>query len=642
MDGLAPEDEIVLAFHPYGGASTPTFQLACRVVDVGLTSISIDRDIPPHLVRYSSGCVVFQRSAVLPATSVGDAWLQPTAQGAIAGYRVCTAHFRIDIEVRMQQASPHVDVRTRTTFLQPCRLFNLSLLVRSPLAIAEVYLKNRTLRDVRREQPAHDIWLWKEGVRAGDSSNGWMILGNPSLASVELLTRGRGAILKTAPCETRPTLALNLLHCSAQHFRRHVENLTADYSHSAFEDMSLPAFERGAEVTHDFRVHLGGRLGPAPRLALVPHGFRAAHVWTEHADKTTLASHRAAYFGHEDIEKVEGAVGGFAKFGHVVTKSVFHDNPRAYLNRVKRSDAQTSAGEMLAYGRSPEFAALLDQLDAQGHEICLHAIAPDDAAPPERDGQALAMFHSRFGSRTWIDHGIQDVRMSIGWQGLLPWSHFAVQETLAKAGVRYFWTWSSTDFMARDKRIINLLHTTKGEHLPTPLWWRHPFLPAGLVWASHEAHLEAFTDAALDALIQERGISVHQHYYPFLVDDQHQFGFIEQDGDGKYVATARFNSVLRSVAERRASGELLQTTLGELASYWSDCEQVSIEMQPRGFTLHSGCANTIEGCAVILRARAVTSAGARVRSRALDDGDLLVWMDLPPNGRIQCDVEEHP
>ena len=639
LDGIEAGDDIIVAASFYGLAAVPSYQFPCKVADKGLDFIVVDRDLPAHITKYSNGLIVLRRSDDYSAAGVGDFAVQVETAGTTISSTLHTPHFDMRINAFARRDSTRIDLSTTTTFLQPVRLFNLSFILQSPQAISEVFLKNRTRREAATHPIRSDIWLWKEGARSKTGEYDWMVLGNPDLASTEILTAGRGNAFKTIRNAAQPTLVLNLLHYSAQHYRRHVENMTRDYSFSTFEEHSLPSFNRGDAVKHRFALHVGKRLASPPRLSLSAKGFRAVHVWTEHADKTCLDSHRAAYFGDQQATSADSAVGGFAYYRHVVTKSVFFDNPGGVQNVIAKNGEPVDVGEATSYKRCKEFASFLDALALQGHEICLHALAPNDVlAHPEN----IAAFYERYRSRTWIDHGMQDVRAALGWQGFTSFSDYRITGALAASDIGYFWTWSSTDFMPKNKAEINLLHNTKAEFMPTPLYWKHPTMPDGtVIWASHEASLDGFGDDGLDRLIAERGVSIHQHYYPYLIDEEYDFEFIEVSAGGKYKATKRFNAVLDAMAKRNCEGELLLTTVGEIMNYWLNTEHVDFEMVPDGFRLRSRLASPVNGLAFYVHARRVSSQDVELRCRTLDSGDLLVWFDMPAKGTIDFSIEEH-
>ena len=440
LEGLEVGDDIIVAHSLYGVSAIPTYQFPCKVSDRGLNFIVVDRDLPAHITKYSNGLIVLGRSEDFSTAAIGDYSVKTKGTDTTISYVVRTPHFNMKIDALVRRESTRIDFGATTTFLQPVRLFNLSLLLQSPKAISELFLKNRIRRVMDDHSIKSDIWLWKEGARSnGGGEYGWLVLSNPELASIEVITGGRGPAFKTIRSAICPTLVFNLLHFSAQHYRRHVENTSNSYVFSSFEEHSLPAFNRDNTVTHRFAIHVGKTLAPPPRLSLSPKGFRAVHVWTEHADKTTLESHRAAYFGDQQAKNVESAVGGFSFYQHVVTKSVFFDNPTKFQNVIFKNGERIEVGESISFKRSDEFADFLDALATQGHEICLHGLTPNDTLVyPE----SVAEFYGRYRSSTWIDHGMQDIRAAIGWQGLTSFSDYSIIDSLVDNGIRYFWTWS--------------------------------------------------------------------------------------------------------------------------------------------------------------------------------------------------------
>ena len=630
-DGLSPGDTILVTNNMYGGGALRTYQVVCSVRSVAGDAIGIDHRLPPHLLRYSNSLIVLKRSAVM-RPAAGEARLEPADGGARLAFEITGEHLRVRCEAVMGDASPRIQFRATTTYLKPCRLFHQAFAIRSPLELSELYLKNRTVRDVGRGKPGHDVWLWKEGCRAGDRKAGWIVAHNPGLALAEVLTAGQGFACKTLPDVKRPTLVLNLEHYHAHHFRRQKEAVSEHFS--LFQDHSLPAFDAGDTRSHAFDVFLGADLPAPPRLMLAPRGHRAVHVWTEHADKTTLASHRAAYYGDESITDPSDATGGFVKHGHVVTKSIFFENPGKYQNAIWVDGERMMADPSLAYADEPAFRDMVDELHARGHEVCLHTVAPDPI-PPDAARRAVKEIAGKYASPTWIDHDMQRIKICLGSEGVMDSSEWGMNSTWKESGIRFFWTWSSPDFMPKKKDVIDLLHAGSGDYTPTPLYWRHPqVIGDAVIWAANECPLEAFTEETVDAFIRDRGVSVHQHYYPFLVCDKYSFGFIDRDENGRYAATPRFNEVLAMMASRRDAGELYITTVGDIVDYWLALEDIRLEMiPPDGFILENTGARKIEGMAFVVRSGGVTSDDVAIRSRPLDGGDTLVWFDMPANGR---------
>lgn len=637
VDGLAPGDDVLVAQNLYGGAALNTFQVFCRVADVDERGIFLVDPLPPHIIRHHLGLVVLKRGEAQRADYIGKLRIDGS-QGPAPEihFQASGPHFRSDFRARLSKTEPWIDVVVTTEFVRPCRLFNLSLALESSLPLSELYLKNRTVRKVRRAQPRQDVWLAKEGCRAGSDAASWLLLHNPSLASIEIITGGKGFEWKSVAqghLWQKPKVVLNLEHYHAQRFRRHLAVRGRNFS--VFDDRSAPEYLKGDRREHRFRIFAGADLPSPPRLMTAPGGFRAVHVWTEHSDKTTIETNRAAYYGHETRARAEEATGGFVKFGHVVTKGIFHDNPRSYPNAVQEGGRRKVVGPMLGYRGDPAFREMLDELSARGHEICVHSPAPDNTSAEEaRD--ALSEIAGRYRSPTWIDHDLQGVNCCFGFDGTVDGKSHYMIPAWRKHGIRYFWSWGSEDFAPKKPGLIDLLHNSNGDHTTTPLYWRSPTVPADLItWAANECPLKYFTEEAVDALIAERGVSIHHHYYPFLVCEQHDFGFIRKDADGHYVATEHFNEVLAMMAARRDAGELYITTIGEIMDYWLALERVRFDLfPPDRFSLENTGDRAIDGFAFVVRAERVETH-ADCRTRALDGGDLLVWLNLPAGGKAE-------
>lgn len=628
---LAVGDEILVAQNFYGGAGLDTYQWFCEVVsvDVESSAIKIENPLPKHLLKNHNGLVVVKRHSGSAVAVVSAPVLVEEAGEASLSFAVRSQHFQSNVTLKMSDDSPRIDVELEAEFLSNCQLFNLSVCLDTELPLTDVYLKNRKIRDAADLPPSDDIWLGKEGCRFGGQDSCWLTLHNPALASLEIITSGKGFGWKTIQTQEQPRIVMNLEHYHAQRFRKHVEK--RDETLFDFEELSAPAFRAGTVKGYSFNLFCGERLPEPPRLMPTPHGFRAAHAWTEHADKTTLASNRAAYFGHEDRTSSKEATGGFVKFGHVVTKSIFHDNPRCYQNSIVIEGKPQKVGAMLSFRTDEHFPEFLDDIHAQGHEICLHTATPDDCSASETRA-GLAEISKRYKSSNWIDHDLQTVRSCFGFQGLDPSSDSYMVDIWRDNRIRYFWSWGSEDFAPRKKDIIDLLHTSSGDHTVTPLYWRSPGVSEEFItWAANECPLSYFSDQTIDKLITDRGISVHHHYYPYLPCERYDFGFITRDRSGKYRTTEVFDSTLSMMAERRDAGELLITTVGEFLDYWLALEKVRFDLRPPDtIVLENASGASIPGCAFVVRGALVSSNDIDLRSREIDEGDQLVWFDFPP------------
>lgn len=641
VEGLCAGDRVMLAMNMYGGSALSTYQFTCRIKSVGLSSIEIDKSLPEHFMRYHKSLIVLKRDSLVRADIAKPPEVEYKQGKTELGFVVPTDHFRLDAALIVEDDSASAEFRLKASYLRPCRLFNLTIELDGPLKLSQLYLKNRHLRDLSTSGPSSDVWLWKEGCRWSGEEADCILLPGPETACTEIVTPGRGFSLKTLRPRAKPTVAVSLEHYQAQRYRRHSELFSYDFS--SFEDLSLPAFEAGEEKTYRFNIFAGISLPPPPRLLLAPKGFRAVLAWTEHADNASLATSRAAYFGHESISDAGQAIGGFVGNGHVVTKSIFHSNPRNFGRR-REGDGESSAYETnVAFQDGPAYRDFLDQLDALGHEICLHAVNPDDghgSAPSANLGAGFQEIYERYRSRTYIDHAMQMIRAAVGWQGTLPNSSWSVRGVMEELGLRYIWSWPSPDFMAKKKGLIDLLHTGGDDSVATPLYWRHRALPKGtLIWGANESRLDAFTEKAIEQLIADRGVSVVQHYFSFIPSDKYQFGFIEHDKEGCFVATRQFNSVLATLAQWRDKGELYIATIGEILDHWTALEAVRIHLNPPNeFQLTNTGPASVEGLAFAVEADRVVALNAHADSRKVDN-ETFVWLDLPAGATARFRVE---
>lgn len=133
-------------------------------------------------------------------------------------------------------------------------------------------------------------------------------------------------------------------------------------------------------------------------------------------------------------EDPDSAIGGFVGHGHVVTKSIFFANPRDYQNQVVRDGSQQALGPMLALNGDPEFGRLLDTLAARGHEVCLHAAAPDDSPPEEVRTAILAYWLALEDVRLELDPPDGFALVNVGERAVLGLAFVVQAETLDSLG----------------------------------------------------------------------------------------------------------------------------------------------------------------------------------------------------------------
>tara|TARA_R110002072_G_scaffold150953_4_gene299846 strand:+ start:62607 stop:64751 length:2145 start_codon:yes stop_codon:yes gene_type:complete len=639
-DGLAPGDLVLITNAMYGGSSRSAFQCMVTLHTVEDHEVSFSPPLPKHIMRFTKSLFVLKRAPSQTIAAGPCTVIEERSDAAIIEAEFANDDLSCTLTLTLRNDSPRIDVQATSVFKRDVQLFNLSLVFDSALPLSSAFLKNRVVRDLKDEPLKRDLWLWKEGCAAikgaTKGSAGWSVLHNPEIASCEIVTRGVGFPFKTIEPRREPSFVINLEHYNAQHFRLHKEFIINTWS--TFDEHSLPSFKSGERAEHRFSMHVGDELGAQPRLMLAPGGHRAVNVWTEHADKTTIESHRASYFGHETITSADDAIGGFVKHGHVVTKSVFCENPLGYQIALMRDGQVIRTGSTLAMEESPEFVELLDQLHDRGHEICVHAIRPDSEKGGKPDGlpEKIDAVYERYKGHTWIDHALEKVEFCAGFRGLLPEDEWSMLDAWKKNDIRYFWTWSSADFMPKGKDMIDLLHNDGDGAMPTPLYWRHPMLPEGcVVWGANECHLDYFSDQVIDQLVLDRGVSVQQHYYPFITCELHSFGFIDRDENGHYTTTEQFDAMLAHMSGLRDQGELCLTTVGKILDYWIALEGITHTLLPDGrFELVNTSDEPVNGLSFVVSAGSVRTNDVLIQQRTIDRGDVLVWFDMPARGRM--------
>ena len=344
------------------------------------------------------------------------------------------------------------------------------------------------------------------------------------------------------------------------------------------ENRSAYRRRSGDVSTSDFALYLG--LPPARldlRVMHVPYAYDAMLIWTEHADASTLDSHRAAYFGRSDITDAKDAIGGFIRWGIPVTKSVFFDNPERLPAR------RGGKVEQASISTSTDFWKFCEQLEQHGHEVCLHSDQPQ-ASSPDSFAAAIDLFYSQFASRSWIDHSPMSVHGGASGQATRPGSPYYAVPRWRRHGVRFFWNVGSEDFSDGDaKSGLNILITKNGDDRITPLWWEHEVEAPGLCfWPSLRGGWpDIYDDEGIASLIRERGICIN-HTYPAAVwkSPKSAKNYLHVYSDGSARTTKIFETALRIISEARDEGRLLPTTVTKAFTYLRQIDKVSIEYRP--------------------------------------------------------------
>ncbi|MGG4446402.1 hypothetical protein ABEX29_05215 [Brevibacillus porteri] len=336
------------------------------------------------------------------------------------------------------------------------------------------------------------------------------------------------------------------------------------------------------ERTNSFSLVVGYQPKLMLRFMSQPSGFLATHVWTEHADKQTLQTNRAVYFGSEKITSSAQATGGFVKHRIPVTKSVFYSNP--YF--------QAKSPVNVAIAQCPEFLQFLDDLNRNDNDMGLHTLYPYKIRHYQKTTEdALQVMKDHFQSSTWIDHGY--LKSSFAFNALDNQTANYLAHQWKKYDTSYFWHYSSED-IANPNHGLDLYQPQRGDTLRIPLYWSHPTVTGPFYsWSAAtipEDTLYLYREQNLQQLILNRGVFIN-HTYLARIPSKKQGGKFIMDIKGNWIIHPDFDRLLKRMDTLCDQGKLHLTTVREIKVYVNG-------MKP---------------------------------SQKKADGDLIFWFDLEPN-----------
>ena len=163
--------------------------------------------------------------------------------------------------------------------------------------------------------------------------------------------------------------------------------------------------------------------------------------------------------------------------------------------------------------------------------------------------------------------------------------------------------------------------------MPTPLLEKQ-LPPSSVIWSSHESDISGFTESNIENLISERGISIHQHYYPFVIG-KYNFGFLDFDKENGYKISQNFNSILKFMAEKKNEGTLLICNVGDLIDYWIRLESVEFSFIENGFILLNNGKEVIKGFSFFCEEKLSVPSGIELKT-VFHEKDYWFAIDLKP------------
>jgi hypothetical protein len=569
----------------------------------------------------------------------------------------------VSIILTVPDNKPRLDINIKTHYSINTVVRRESLVAGFNVSVSEVYRKNRQV-DVGSFDS--EYWLQRQGVRFGSGDRSALIYHTPFVSSLQL------------------DVKKSLLFVNLEYYLDH-PFINIPYQQdggSKWVDLSMAKFPAGAERKNNFSIYFGDNSKSTPRFMLVPNGYLAGYVLTEHADGGNIRTNRAAYFGSEDISRASNAVGGFVGHKIPVTKSVFYADPdSAGYSSIRDDD------------NFPEFLDFLDQLNETGlYEICLHT--PENLnSNREVLGEAIQFMKNRFDTKTWIDHGMYSGKINretIVADGLNPDSKYYAADLWEKYDTRYFWSsgvemirnYSLKDKIKqlrlsgvsinlwkrylspeelnkisfytavreivtryRDKGELNSLLSYKSNALPTPLYWQNLTQTRNFYsWPTdYEKKYGKLSGGKVDIeqkllnkLVSDWGVFISHDYF---VRNSPDDGTLI-DLKGKLVINPYFDKILGLMAQKRDEGDLYITTIRDLLDYWILIDKVSFDYMPNGVIyVNNGNQQRINGLSLVVNARTIMVNGDIPKFRKTGENTIF-WFDIPANKRVSIQIEQ--
>ena len=417
---------------------------------------------------------------------------------------------------------------------------------------------------------------------------------------------------------------------------------TSDY----YIDNSATLMKKGTSHNSSFSISLTDKT-ELPRIMPIMNGYESAFIWTEHADWADIKTHRATYFGSEEIENVEDAIGGFAYYNIPVTKSVFYNNPDSVTNYEKNNDFPGLHSTIMT---DSLFFDFLNQLKNKGFDICLHT--PEQYTTTQENlSEALSFMKNNFASPSWIDHGYNNSELSnrenMVCDGLDSSSPYYAYELWKANGVKYFFNASYEEIMPRPfseyifENYLFRPYPGFGDALPLPKVSSLPMFPEILLWSTPYTMEPGetwawdyyFEQYVLDKLVDYRYVFI-THIYPAWVEEGR--GYWEMK-DGKYVAKEGFNSALEKIAAMEKEHLLLPTTIADYMTYQQQLQSLEYKVEADGtVVLRNKNEETIKGLSLISTHDISFENEKHFNIRKTKSGEEnIVWFDMEPNEAVR-------
>ncbi|MFZ9848614.1 MAG: hypothetical protein ACO3EE_10740, partial [Flavobacteriales bacterium] len=409
--------------------------------------------------------------------------------------------------------------------------------------ISEVYRSNRQ-SDTHNFQD--EYWLDKEGVKFGENERSIYFYHNENISSVQVGTLKNQLIVNLDYSEDHPFIRFPLIENAKQ---------------EVIEGLSEKEHKAKSKATNDWTFFIGEEAHSLPRFMKNNNGFVSTYIFTEHADNTDLRTQYAVNYGSEEINSYNKAIGGFAKYNIPNTKSIFYNNQSKTTN-AKANENFTS--EICNLKGNPSFEKFIDELYANGQEICLHS--PDHlTTTPQNLKEAIAYMAKKYLSKSWIDHGydnsLENNREDFVCDGLVSSSPYYALDIWQKNKTQYFWncqnehSWIHTQYH-HSNSLTDVYHGW-GDRLPNPHYWlEENALNKAYSWSTNQHFAfssvqqwkELYNERTLNDLMYNQRVCIN-HCYPSAVNKNSVYW--KMDEQGKCVIQPEFDEALKLLANYR-------------------------------------------------------------------------------------------
>lgn len=545
--------------------------------------------------------------------------------------------------------SKALQIISETLFNNEIKL-NRSALILLPSPQITAFTKKNGL--IENQFDTDEYWIGKRGLIECGEGSGKYLLDGGSLSSIQV------------------EVERNEIWLNADYYMDHPGIHIIKNGSGKWTDVSANEYRKGDSVISEFSILLGNELSTYPKLMTNPSGYLSALIFTEHADNTILETNKAVYFGSDQINNPEDAIGGFIKYKIPVTKSVFFSN----VDKLNNLDFNSGIKDLqLAVIGNPAYIEFLKLIYGYGRcEIAFHTIDPSNDRIGLLDS-AFSFLKNNFNVTTWIDHGMSDGfsnRESFSADGLDSNSENYMSDYWDKYGVKYFWNSSFEkesdcgslkskimsghiiDFLRcyLDRIIGNndLLRSEDGEHIPAPVDWQNNTInPKFYSWGTlrSSGHYPGwiwnyvYREKKLNELVNDRGVNI-VHFYPAFVGNKlgYNNGIIEKNG-ASYIINKDFDKMLERVSKYRDRQKINITTISDFMDYQIAKERVKvIPVSQNKYSIHNQNEYEIKGISFSVGTGSKIRINKKYDSKLVGE-ELIFWFDMSEGEKVEVEIE---